>query len=57
MLTSVGKVPLRLGLWEAQPERRTGSWGQPERKNPRGHAKENRAERALNLFDEPKAKS
>jgi hypothetical protein len=34
MLTSVGKVPLRLCLREAQPERRTGSWGQPRRMDP-----------------------
>jgi hypothetical protein len=36
MLTSAKRVPLRLGLtFEAQPERRTGSWGQPGRKNPK----------------------
>jgi hypothetical protein len=36
MLTSAKRVPLRLGLrYELQPERRTGSWGQPGRKNPK----------------------
>jgi hypothetical protein len=34
MLTSAGKVPLQLCLEEAQPERLTGLWGQPGRKNP-----------------------
>src|SRR5262249_51258830 len=37
MLTRLRKVPLRLSLRsEPQPERLTGSWGQPGRMNPRG---------------------
>src|SRR2546423_14912518 len=36
MLTSLRKVSLRLCLrQEPQPERRTGSWGQPGRMNPK----------------------
>src|SRR5262249_59971391 len=36
MLTRLRKVPLRLSLRsEPQPERLTGSWGQPGRMNPR----------------------
>src|SRR5712691_12106893 len=35
MLTSLRKASLRLNLLELQPERRTGSWGQPGWVNPK----------------------
>jgi hypothetical protein len=57
MLTRLRKVPLRLCLREARPERLTGSWGSTGRKNPKRAAVRYRALIGLKPLHEPKAKS